>query len=54
VQTFTHLETLLLLNTNQETPWTYLFRNGQWVLYPAGDQQGILLKDALQNHPIDS
>ena len=34
-QTFQNLETLLTLNSAQDTPWTYLFQDGKWFVYDA-------------------
>jgi hypothetical protein len=29
---YQHLETLLVLKSEQQTPWTYLFQDGKWLL----------------------
>ncbi|GHO64180.1 hypothetical protein KSC_030720 [Ktedonobacter sp. SOSP1-52] len=44
------LDLLLLLNQQQDTPWTYVFRTGQWDLYSSDSIEGILLQEALSTH----
>ncbi|EFH82908.1 hypothetical protein [Ktedonobacter racemifer] len=41
---------LLLLNQQQQTPWTYVFRAGQWYLYSSRSREETLLQEALNNH----